>query len=455
MRPISNFGDSIIPTNGLIYSQVGNMITPVSTESVYYEHPKYNKTELNSVKNKYLSFIKTDPSCILVRLPAKNLCSFYPYIVNGKAPPNGTDSKIFCVDEFTISLRYTFPKNIDLEKIRQTLKIQLFSKNGIILNYDINEIIIKKSENLLILEISAHGVNLLTHAACKEINGRSDGIKNNVNEFGKKQRNLQVSFTDNRLDYFFSCNVLCVANASFNNSLKCYRDDIDQIKNLFSYIQNISNPYVNVQPTTGILYYNQRISEISNIVCLVNLKNFKGKGGFSVQSEEHQHKMLTNSDCSNISIDQSLSNQITVIPNDDEDWSNDTTEPPPKKRKVEKIATSVRSPIEHWDCSYNDPTELSRVCNFQCDMETLDISHDNHDTHLLNSTDTPNMDLSTKLFSHNFEKIKKTHEAIKKIITQSGNPNSDIIMDNVTSIFSIASQYTFESLIQNKPILKL
>jgi hypothetical protein len=346
------------------------------------------KKESINVKKICISLIKEDQSCILVKLPNKHNMCFYPYIISGTARSKGIDNKTFCVDAFIINLQSDFPSIVNMDIIHQTLKIQLLSNNNILLNYDINNVTIERNGKSLILKVSSHLIDLSSHSDCKKINGRSDGMKQDVGQFFKKQRNLQVSFTDNKSNYLFSCNVLCVSSMSFNNSLKSYRDDSHQIENLFSYIQKMSDPHFMVEPA------NENISTTN-----INIENIGIKRKRSVDLSIQFKKIICSTELDYSEADEFLSDDITGI-------KDDENEPPMKKQK------------------FNNFTKLLNV-------------PDNIDP------------ISVELYNYNLKKINRIYGEIMQTITKSGVANMEMI-NNVISIFSLALQYTFESLIHNK-----
>jgi len=69
---------------------------------------------------------------------------------------------------------------LDLEKIQRTLRSELRNEAVTMLVYDSTRLVIQKEGPVVSLLVEAHSITLPNQYACKEINGRSDGMKRNV-----------------------------------------------------------------------------------------------------------------------------------------------------------------------------------------------------------------------------------------------------------------------------------
>ena len=71
----------------------------------------------------------------------------------------------------------------------------------------------------------------------KSINGRSDGMKSNVEEFKKKERFLAVKLCTNLgTEFSFKSKIICCSTSSFQIALSPYRDEIEKIQELYNWL---------------------------------------------------------------------------------------------------------------------------------------------------------------------------------------------------------------------------
>jgi len=188
---------------------------------------------------------------IYVYLTTSHQLEYLPQLHLGK---HSAHSNEFTVDEFNIKVR--FPHEGVLpnlkERLHASLKIELQnSEKKKILEYNSEKIKIEllKPEKFgndansttvihpFIITVLSHTIALTDQKSCKAINGRSDGMKSNVNEFKKKERTLIVSFAYEISKVCqLSTPIICCSSSSFQIALRPYRDEVEKINDFFNFL---------------------------------------------------------------------------------------------------------------------------------------------------------------------------------------------------------------------------
>lgn len=155
--------------------------------------------------------------------------------------PN-TLAMIYLKHEHKILIKYHYEKLVSINSVENS--------NG---KYTINaQIIVRKQEVLFKDE-----------KECKSVNGRCDGMKEDVIKFAQKLRTLNVLLRDAQNTYAFQTPILCCSGSSFQISLKPYRNEIKKIDELFTFIEK------NILPKASLEIINNPVNKINQLAPLV------------------------------------------------------------------------------------------------------------------------------------------------------------------------------------------